>query len=103
MKKRIISVMLAVGLISALGIAPAFAITIDTGQDDAKQVLSPTNDDGTANDAHGPKCGDLDCPHNASPVGEQHPGGISNDFGDQNVGAWNGVGQSNDNSAIISP
>ena len=108
MKKRIISVMLAVGLISALGVAPAFAITVDTG-DGEKQVLNPFNEDGTANDAHGPFCGEvegteLECPHNGSPVGAQTPAGLSeNPMGGVNLGAWNGVFQSNDNSAILSP
>ena len=102
MKKRITAVMLAVGLMTALGVAPALAITVDTGQGD-KQVLNPVNEDGTANDAHGPICGELDCPNNESPVGEQSPGALAdNDLG-INAGAWNGVFQSNDNSAIISP
>ena len=110
MRKRITSVMLAVGLISAFGVAPAFAITVDTGQGD-KQVLNPVNDDGTDNDAHGPVCGDINCPHNGSGVGFQYPAGLAdNDLSGgevevldgANLGAWNSV-FSNENSAIISP
>ena len=104
--------LLILGAIAALftivTAVPASAITIDTGQGD-KQVISPFNADGTANDAHGPFCGEVEgtieeCPHNKSPVGALKPGGLSdNPMGGVNLGAWNGVFQSNGNSAIISP
>jgi hypothetical protein len=104
--------LLILGAIAALftivTAVPASAITIDTGQGD-KQVLSPFNADGTASDAHGPFCGTVEgdpvkeCPNNKSPVGALYPGGLSNPMGGVNLGAWNGVFQSNSNSAIFSP
>jgi hypothetical protein len=103
--------LLILGAIAALftiaTVVPASAVAVNTGPghgDDtqtAKTVVPQFTDAGEFSDAHGPLCGDLpDCPNNDSHAGGINPGGLENPFGDQNVGAWNGVFQSNEASAV---
>jgi hypothetical protein len=94
-------------LFTVLTVAPALAIAVNTGPDGetTRVPLNPVNDDGTSNDAHGPICGALgDCAHNGSEVGLLSPPGLATNPvpppGGFNLGAWNAVFQSNDESAI---
>ena len=96
--------LLILGAIAALftiaTVVPASAVAVDTGQG-AKTVVPQFNEDGAFSNAHGPLCGDgLGCPNNNSHAGAIFPGGLENPFGDANVGAWNGVFQSNEESAV---
>lgn len=87
-------------LFTVVTVVPASAVAVNTGQG-AKTVVPQFTDAGDFSDAHGPLCGaPLGCPNNKSPVGAINPGGLENPFGDANVGAWNGVFQSNDHSAV---
>ena len=112
MKKRITSVMLAVGLISALGVAPAFGIAINGPNGEEATVVLDTGTAPDSNPAHGPLCGvaggPADCDGGVSPnttpaaTNEpiDHP---TNSLG-LNAGAWNAVfgpgGMSNPNTPI---
>jgi hypothetical protein len=96
--------LLILGAIAALftiaTVVPASALAVDTGQG-AKTVVPQFTEDDNFSNAHGPLCGaDLGCPNNNSHAGAINPGGLSNPFGDVNVGAWNGVFQSNEKSAV---
>jgi hypothetical protein len=93
--------LLILGAIAALftiaTVVPASALAVKTGNG-AKTVVPQFNEDGLFSNAHGPMCGPLDCPNNDS-AGKVDPGPLTNPFG-ANVGAWNGVFQSNDKSAV---
>jgi hypothetical protein len=99
--------LLILGAIAALftiaTAVPASAVAVNTGQG-AKTVVPQFNEDDAFSNAHGPLCGaDLGCPNNNSHAGAIFPGGLENPFAGgagPNVGAWNGVFQSNENSAI---
>jgi hypothetical protein len=95
--------LLILGAITALftiaTVVPASALAVDT-PNGAKTVVPQFTEDGDFSNAHGPLCGPLQCPNNDSAAGSILPGGLENPFGDQNVGAWNGVFQSNEKSAI---
>ena len=89
-----------VALFTIATVVPASALAVDTGQG-AKTVVPQFTEDGDFSNAHGPLCGaGLGCPNNDSHAGAINPGGLTNPFGDTNVGAWNGVFQSNEKSAI---
>ncbi len=97
--------LLILGAIAALftiaTAVPASALAVENEQHGAKTVVPQFTDDDEFSNAHGPLCGALpNCPNNNSHAGAINPGGLSNPFGDVNVGAWNGVFQSNENSAI---
>jgi hypothetical protein len=88
--------LLILGAIAALftiaTAVPASALAVDTGNG-AKTVVPQFNEGGLFSNAHGPMCGPLDCPNNDS-AGNVDPGPLTNPFV-ANVGAWNGVFQSN--------
>jgi hypothetical protein len=96
--------LLILGAIAALftiaTVVPASALAVKNDQHGPKTAVPQFTDDGAFSNAHGPMCGVLPCPNNNSHAGAINPGGLSNPFGDVNVGAWNGVFQSNENSAI---
>jgi hypothetical protein len=96
--------LLILGAIAALftiaTVVPASAVAVENDQHGAKTVVPQFNEDGSFSNAHGPLCGDIPCPNSPNPAGSILPGGLENPFGDQNVGAWNGVFQSDGNSAV---
>lgn len=99
-------------LILGLAIGDAGAIAVEKGNGETTTVNDPAitqgqgpNADGL-NPAHGPVCGvlpeELPCARHADHP--ENPGAFANGVTDNpfgvNVGAWNAVFQSNDNSAI---
>jgi len=105
--------LLILGAIAALftivTAVPASAIAVETGPDKTPQtVLDNEPIDGeVSHNAHGPICGALNdgaekpCPNNKSAAGAITPAGLAdNPMGGANLGAWNAVFQSNDDSAI---
>jgi hypothetical protein len=100
MFRKILILATIAALFTIVTAVPASAVAVNTGQG-AKTVVPQFNDAGEFSNAHGPLCGALpDCPNNNSHAGAINPGGLENPFGNANVGAWNGVFQSNEKSAV---
>jgi hypothetical protein len=93
-----------VALFTIATVVPASAIAVNTG-DGAKTVLSPAG----PHDAHGPACGNIGGCENhdgsaaAADATFEVPGLTDKDADGipfDNLGAWNAVWESNENSAI---
>ena len=110
--RRFLVVLLVASAVTLLGVGPAGAIAIEQGPDgDATTVKNPDEANGNAeeglNPAHGPSCWffneDDGCANNNAPAdnsGEEARGALADNPPGVNVGAWNSVFVSNENSAI---
>ena len=113
MKLKIITTIAVLSMVMGLGITQAGAIAVKKGNGDAVTVNAPDVTKGNgpnaegANPAHGPSCGlfldadgESECARHSGPEGGVHPAGLNDPLGAGNLGAWNSVFQSNENSAI---
>ncbi len=113
MRQKIVVLLTVAMFTMSIGIAQADAIAVQKGNGETTTVNAPDQTQGNgpnsegANPAHGPSCGlflDEDgesvCARHSGPEGGVHPPGLNDPTGYGNLGAWNSVFQSNENSAI---